>query len=409
MSTERLTFPGALGDALAARLDRPATAPRATALFAHCFTCSKDFKAVRRISQALIDEGIAVLSFDFTGLGESEGDFADTNFSSNVDDLEAAARFLEEGVGAPSLLIGHSLGGAAALAVAHRLDSVRAVASIAAPSDPAHLVSTLERAAPALGTSDEAEVTLAGRSFTIRRQLLEDLEAQRLTTLVRDLGRPLMIFHSPVDAIVGIEHAAALYQAARHPKSFVSLDTADHLLLNDPADAALVGSVMAAWAGRYLPEVPGHGDQEGTVVVETGASGYFTDIHAGHHHLAADEPRSVGGSDRGPTPYDLLLSALGACTTMTLRMYADRKGWPLEGVRARLRHEKIHATDCADCETTAGFIDRIERDLELTGPLDDGQRRRLLDIADKCPVHKTLSSETVVATREVTTVQDDES
>ncbi|MCZ6754427.1 MAG: bifunctional alpha/beta hydrolase/OsmC family protein [Gemmatimonadetes bacterium] len=403
MSTERLTFPGAQGHTLSARLERPVGPIRATALFAHCFTCSKDLKAVRRISRSLAEEGIAVFSFDFTGLGESEGAFADTNFSSNIEDLEAAARFMESEVGAPALLVGHSLGGAAVLAAAHRLESVLAVATIGAPSDPAHLVTTLERAAPELAAADEAEITLAGRSFRIKRQLLDDLKEQRLIKLVETLGRPLMIFHSPVDEVVGVDHAAVLYQAARHPKSYLSLDMADHLLLKNPDDAAFVGQVLAAWVKRYIPpletDAP-HSDLLDAVVVEGGPSGYAMQIHAGRHHLSADEPVAVGGTDTGPNPYDLLLSALGACTTITLRMYADRKQWPLEGVRATLRHRKVHARDCEDCESETGYVDRIERELTFLGPLDETQRKRLLEIADKCPVHKTLHSEVVIDTRE---------
>ncbi len=403
MFSTRLTFPGVHGDTLSARLDRPVGPTRAAALFAHCFTCSKDLKAVRRISRSLVEEGIAVFSFDFTGLGESEGEFADTNFSSNIEDLEAAARFMESEVGAPALLVGHSLGGAAMLAVAHRLESVRAVATIGAPSDPAHLVTTLERAAPELAAAGEAEVTLAGRSFRIKRQLLDDLKEQRLIELVATLGRPLMIFHSPVDETVSVDHAAVLYKAARHPKSYLSLDMADHLLMKNPEDAAFVGQVLAAWVKRYIPPLEAdasHRDLLDAVVVEGGPSGYAMRVHAGHHHLSADEPVSVGGSDTGPNPYDLLLSALGACTTITLRMYADRKQWPLEGVRATLRHQKIHARDCEDCETDTGYVDRIERELTFEGPLDAAQRKRLLEIADKCPVHKTLHSEVVVETRE---------
>ena len=251
MSSTRLTFPGAHGDNLSARLERPVGSVRAAALFAHCFTCSKDLKAVRRISRSLAEEGIAVFSFDFTGLGESGGEFADTNFSSNIEDLEAAARFMESEVGAPALLVGHSLGGAAVLAVAHRLESVRAVATIGAPSDPAHLLTTLG-VARELVVADEAEVTIAGRSFRIKRQLLDDLKEQRLLKLVDTLGRPLMIFHSPVDETVSVDHAAVLYRAARHPKSYLSLDMADHLLLKDPEDAAFVGKVLAAWVKRYI-------------------------------------------------------------------------------------------------------------------------------------------------------------
>jgi len=403
MFSTRLTFPGAQGDTLSARLERPVGPARAAALFAHCFTCSKDLKAIRRISRSLVEEGIAVFAFDFTGLGESEGSFADTNFSSNIEDLEAAARFMESEIGAPALLVGHSLGGAAVLAVAHRLESVRAVATIGAPSDPAHLVTTLEEAAPELATASEAEITLAGRPFRIKRQLLDDLKEQRLIELVSTLGRPLMIFHSPVDETVSVDHAAVLYQAARHPKSFVSLDTADHLLLQKPEDAAFVGQVLAAWVKRYLPPLEDdapHRDLLDAVVVESGPSGYATRIHAGRHHLWADEPVAVGGTDTGPNPYDLLLSALGACTTITLRMYADRKQWPLEGIRATLRHQKVHARDCEDCESETGYVDRIDQELTFLGPLDEAQRKRLLEIADKCPVHKTLHSEVVVDTRE---------
>ena len=403
MSSTRLTFPGAHGDTLSARLERPVGPTRAAALFAHCFTCSKDLKAVRRISQSLVEEGIAVFAFDFTGLGESEGAFADTNFSSNIADLEAAARFMESEIGAPALLVGHSLGGAAVLAAAHRLESVRAVATIGAPSDPAHLVTTLEEAAPELATAGEAEVTLAGRPFRIKRQLLDDLKEQRLIELVSTLGRPLMIFHSPVDETVSVDHAAVLYQAARHPKSYVSLDTADHLLLQKPEDAALVGQVLAAWVKRYLPPLEDdapHRDLLDVVVVEGGPNGYATRIHAGRHHLWADEPVAVGGTDTGPNPYDLLLSALGACTTITLRMYADRKQWPLEGIRATLKHQRVHARDCEDCESETGYVDLIDRELTFLGPLDETQRKRLLEIADKCPVHKTLHSEVVVTTRE---------
>lgn len=403
MFSTRLTFPGAQGDTLSARLERPVGPARAAALFAHCFTCSKDLKAIRRISRSLVEEGIAVFAFDFTGLGESEGSFADTNFSSNIEDLEAAARFMESEIGAPALLVGHSLGGAAVLAAAHRLESVRAVATIGAPSDLAHLVTTLEEAAPELATASEAEITIAGRPFRIKRQLLDDLKEQRLIELVSTLGRPLMIFHSPVDETVSVDHAAVLYQAARHPKSFVSLDTADHLLLQKPEDAAFVGQVLAAWVKRYLPPLEDdapHRDLLDAVVVESGPSGYATRIHAGRHHLWADEPVAVGGTDTGPNPYDLLLSALGACTTITLRMYADRKQWPLEGIRATLRHQKVHARDCEDCESETGYVDRIDQELTFLGPLDEAQRKRLLEIADKCPVHKTLHSEVVVDTRE---------
>jgi putative redox protein len=401
MISETLTFSGASGDQLRARLERPDDGHWATALFAHCFTCSKDLKAVRRISRALVDEGVGVFTFDFTGLGESEGDFADTNFSSNLDDLEAACRHLEATLEAPALLLGHSLGGAAVLAVAGRLPAVQVVATIGAPSDPAHLAGTLELAAPELSREAEAHITLGGRSFRIRRQLLEDLRGQRLRGVIADLSRPLLIFHSPTDAIVGIDHARAIYDAAKHPKSFISLDGADHLLLQNPEDAAFIGRTLAAWMTRYVrpPDAIASAPSlsHGQVLVEAGPSGFAATVWAGAHRLVADEPVNLGGTDTGPNPYEYLLGSLGACTSMTLRMYADRKGWPLGAVRVRLSHAKVHAKDCGDCETKEGRIDRITRDIEVEGPLDEAQRARLLEIADRCPVHRTLHAEVKVA------------
>jgi len=407
MKSERIRFPGALGDELAARLDRPGSGePRAYALFAHCFTCSKDLKAVGRISRALVERGIAVLRFDFTGLGESEGDFADTNFSSNLDDLVAAADFLRDRYRAPELLIGHSLGGAAVLAAASRVDEARAVVTLAAPSTTEHLEETLLRQAPELGEdAEETEVTLGGRSFRIQRQLVDDLRSHKVLDAVAEMGLPLLILHSPVDDVVGISHARAIYEAAQHPKSFVSLDRADHLLLQDPADARHVASVVAAWAERYLdldePEAAEEKEEleHGVVLVRGGTERYRQEVRARDHLLIADEPTDVGGGDLGPTPYDLLLAALGTCTSMTLRMYADRKEWDLRTVEVRLRHEKIHAKDCEECATEKGKIDLVEREISITGDLDDEQRERLLEIADRCPVHRTLTSETVIRSR----------
>lgn len=414
--TERVQFPGAHGHALAARLERPAGPIQAFALFAHCFTCSKDLKAVRRISRALALRGMAVLRFDFTGLGESEGDFADTNFSSNLDDLRAAITYLRDEHAAPSLLIGHSLGGAAVLAIAGEFAEVRAVATIGAPSDTNHLRDGLLASAPSLGPgdgagdpADSAEIRLAGRPFTIRRQLLEDLGDQRVLDRVARLAKPLLILHSPVDDVVGIDHARRLYEAAHHPKSFVSLDDADHLLLARDRDADYAADVLAAWAGRYLAETAAvDGEDEtapdealppGAVRVRGGAAGFVQRIDAGRHRLTADEPVSVGGTDTGPTPYDLLLAALGACTSMTLRMYANRKGWDLQAVDVVMRHRKVHARDCEECESSTGQIDEIDRTLSMEGALDDAQRARLAEIADRCPVHRTLTSETVIRSR----------
>ena len=408
IKNERVRFPGALGYELAARLDRPQEAPRAYALFAHCFTCSKDLKATARISRALVERGIAVLRFDFTGLGESEGDFADTNFSSNLEDLLAAVDYMRSNHRAPKLLIGHSLGGAAVLATAGRVPEALAVATLGAPSDTGHLGEGILRSAPELEAAEQAEVVLAGRPFRVRRQLIDDLAGQNVLSAVRRLDKPLLILHSPVDDVVDVDHARRIYQAAKHPKSFVSLDDADHLLIRDPADARYVAEVLAAWSGRYLREpveedeaAPASGPalEHGEVRVLGGAEGFRNRVLAGRHQLIADEPTSVGGTDLGPNPYDYLLAGLGACTNMTLRMYVNRKGWPLETVESRLKHSKIHAEDCEECESETGKIDIIEKELIVRGPLSEEQRERLLEIAGRCPVHRTLTSETVIRSR----------
>ena len=399
-STLRLHFEGAFGDRLAARVELPIGKPTACALFAHCFTCGKDLKAVVRISRALAERGIAVFRFDFTGLGESAGDFADTNFSSNLEDLVAAADLMRGEWGGAQILIGHSLGGAAVLAAARRIPEVKAVATLAAPSDTEHLRDTLVGIAPELESAGEAEINLGGRRVRVRRQLLDNLGEQSMMASIHNLGLPLLIFHSPADEVVGIDHARRIYKAAKHPKSFVSLDGADHLLLAREEDSRFVADVLAAWAGRYVP-MKGLPEPlpPGEVLVEGGAAGYANLIQAGPHLLWADEPVSVGGTDSGPNPYDLLLASLGACKSMTLRMYADRKDWPLEATRIRLRHSKVHAEDCADCETKEGRIDRIAVEVGVEGDLDDAQRARLLEISERCPVHRTLESEIDIRSR----------
>ena len=403
MINERITFPGARGVDLSGRLSLPPDGEvRACALFAHCFTCSKDLKPVVNISRALTQRGIAVMRFDFTGLGESEGDFADTTFTSNVEDIVAAAGFMERRYQAPGILIGHSLGGAAVLQAAARMPDISAIATIGAPFDPAHVTDLFEDSLEEIEEHGEAVVTLAGRRFTLSREFVRDLEGRRVEEVVGSLGRPLLIFHSPVDETVGIENAALLYKAARHPKSFVSLDDADHLLLRE-RDSLYVGTVLAAWAGRYLPEPdqPESVDEvrSGRRIVARTASGAFrTEILARGHSVIADEPRSAGGDDLGPTPYDLLAAALGACTTMTLHMYAERKGWPLEEAEVRLKHTKIHAEDEDRCETEDARLDRLDRELTLIGALDGEQRARLLEIADRCPVHRTLTAGVVIRT-----------
>ncbi len=400
-SKHRVRFPGALGSELAGRLELPPFAPRGMVLIAHCFTCSKDAKGIVRIARTLVERGYGVFRFDFTGVGESGGEFSETTFSTNLEDLVAAADYLREQHRAPDVLFGHSLGGAAVLAGAGRVPEVRAVATLAAPSDTRHLEHSLLHMAPELAHREEVEVDVIGRSVRIGRPLLDDLAAVDLEAAIRGLELPLMIFHSPRDQIVSIEHASKIYRAAGHPKSFVSLDDADHLLLARESDAAYVGEVLAAWAGRYVAKAarPSPDAGEGEVVVESGDSGFFNRVFAGTHQLVADEPRSVGGTDRGPTPYGLLLAALGACKSMTLRMYAERKNWPLERVSVRVGHEKIHARDCDECDSEEGRVDRIEVVLRVEGDLSPEQRERLAEIADRCPVHRTLTSETVIATR----------
>jgi putative redox protein len=398
-SSRPVSFPGAFGTTLAARLDLPASAPLAYALFAHCFTCSKESKAAATISQALAERGIAVLRFDFTGLGGSEGDFANTNFSSNVDDLVAAADFLRREYQAPKLLVGHSLGGTAVLAAAPRIAEALAVATLGSPFEPEHVLGLIHESVGKIEREGEAQVDLAGRSFRVKKQFIDDIRARKIGGAVAQLGKALLVMHSPRDAIVDIDNASKIFLAARHPKSFVSLDPADHLLLRRE-DAVYAAQLLAAWALRYLPapEVPTTA-QPGKVLVRETREGKFTnDIFVGKHMLRADEPVAVGGMDTGPGPYDLLAAAVGACTSMTLRAYADLKGIPLERVSVELKHDKIHAADCAECETREGKIDRIDRSITLEGNLDAQQRARLLEIADKCPVHRTLHSEVLIKT-----------
>ena len=403
MPAERFDFPNAQGQNLAALLDAPAGTPRAYALFAHCFTCGKDVHAARRVAEELTALGIAVLRFDFTGLGSSEGEFANTTFSSNVADLVAAANELRRTRRAPAILIGHSLGGAAVLAAAAEVPEVRAVVTIAAPSDPAHVTGLFKDRLDEISAQGEVAVQLAGRPFRISRGFVDDLAEHRLAERIAGLRRALLILHSPTDDIVGIDNATRIFMAAKHPKSFVSLAGADHLL-SRRSDAAYVAGVIRAWAERYLDmpqKAPGLSDEGKLVVVrETHAGRFQQDVRVGRHRFLADEPVAAGGLDSGPGPYDLLLAALGACTSMTLRLYAERKALPLEQVTVRLSQSKIHAADCAECETRDGMIDRIERTITLTGKLDEAQRARLMEIADKCPVHRTLMSEVDIRTSE---------
>jgi putative redox protein len=397
MKSKTIYFSNSRGERLAAKLDLPEDEqPITYALFAHCFTCTKSIKAAVNIARALNQKKIAVLRFDFTGLGQSEGEFADTNFTTNVADLIVASEYLAREFESPQIIIGHSLGGAAVIQAAEKIPSLRAVVTIAAPHDPGHVTHHFENMRQQIEEYGSAEVDLAGRKFTIKRQFLEDLEIQRLDTHIKSLKTALMVMHSPRDTTVSIENAADIYKAAKHPKSFISLDDADHLLLKEE-DSLYVGMMIAAWSNRYI-EIP---VQENTkkvnidnrVTTNTGYEDFFTEIFANGHAMVADEPVKYGGTARGPTPYEYLLAGLGACTSMTLQMYARHKKLPLEKAVVRLKHEKVHAEDCEHCESTDGKIDRVEREIELLGELNDEQRQRLLEIAERCPVHKTLHSE----------------
>jgi uncharacterized OsmC-like protein/alpha-beta hydrolase superfamily lysophospholipase len=405
MRSEKFEFSNAKGEKLAAVLDLPLGEPTAFALFAHCFTCGKDSRAARTIAEQLAVNGIAVLRFDFTGLGGSEGEFANTHFSSNVDDLVAAADHLRQTRAAPTILIGHSLGGSAVLAAAHRIEEARAVVTIAAPADPAHVTGLFKDHIGAIREQAEVDVLLAGRPFKIRREFLDDVAEQMLMDRVAHLRKALLIFHSPTDDIVGIDSATRIFTSAKHPKSFVSLADADHLL-SEKRDAAYVANVIAAWSGRYLDQpasVRQAESESGVVTVrETRAGKFQQEIMSGPHRFLADEPVSFGGLDSGPGPYDLLLASLGACTSMTVRLYADHKALPLDRVTVRLTHKKVHVEDCEHCETKEGMIDRIDRSITFEGDLDAATRKRLLEIADKCPVHRTLTSEINIRTFEHT-------
>src|SRR5437879_6509459 len=393
--TERFQFTGVGGHQLAASLDLPEREPIAYALFAHCFTCGKDVLAAKRIAVALAAKGIAILRFDFTGLGSSEGDCAKSTFSSTVADLVRAADHLRQTRKGPAILIGHSLGGAAVLAAAGQISDARAVVTIAAPSDPAHVTGLFADRIEDIRKQGEVEVSLAGRPFHIKREFLDDIAEHNLMTQVSMLHKALLIMHSPTDDTVGIDNATNIFVAAKHPKSFVSLAGSDHLL-SGKRDAAYVAGIIAAWAERYIEPAaaqPATAINEGprnVVVRETRNSKFQQIITTGPHEMVADEPVAVGGQDSGPGPYDFVLAGLGACTSMTMRMYADRKSLPLERVTVTLKHSKIHAEDCAECETREGMLDQIDRVISIKGVLDADQRKRLMEIADKCPDRKSV-------------------
>ena len=400
MKNQKIKFRSNQGEELSARLELPIGKAHNYAIFAHCFTCTKNLNAIRNIVSALTEAGFGVLSFDFTGLGESEGDFSDTNFSSNVGDIVAAADYLKQNHQSPTLLIGHSLGGAAVIFAASKIESVQAMVTIGAPAEPSHVKQLIQSDIGTIEKEGKAEVNIGGRNFTIKRQFLEDMEKHQLAEVLKGMRKSILILHSPQDRTVGISNAASIFAAAHHPKSFISLDGADHLLLNKE-DSLYVGKVVASWATRYLhlaESVELTTEFQTVVQIADQSHKFLTHIKTGHHRLLADEPEDVGGEDHGPSPYQLLTAALGACTAMTVRMYADRKGWDLREVRVHVNHDKRHSADCVDCEKASSKLDHFDRVLEIDSDLDEAQLNKLLEIANKCPVHRTLENDVVIKT-----------
>ncbi|CAM4229577.1 bifunctional alpha/beta hydrolase/OsmC family protein [Zobellia nedashkovskayae] len=402
MNLQKVSFKNKDGQDLVGRLELPANRhPHNFAIFAHCFTCTKNLTAVRNISKALTANGFGVLRFDFTGLGESEGDFADTNFSGNVDDLVAAADYLAENYKAPTLLVGHSLGGTAVIFAAGRINSIKAFATIGAPSNPGHIKNLLKSGIPEIEETGKAVVNLSGRDFTIKKQFLDDLQHKPLAQILGKLRKPILILHSPQDATVEIKNAEEIYRAAHHPKSFVSLDGADHLLSNK-RDSFYAGELISGWAKRYLT-LDTEQQEEPKTKHQVVASldhddGFSTQMKVGNHFMTADEPIDVGGNDFGPSPYELVSAGLSACTAMTVQMYAKRKGWKIDNIEVHTSYSRSHAVDCNECDIDSAKIDTFEREIKLTADLDEKQKKRILQIADKCPVHKTLHNETQVIT-----------
>lgn len=385
MAQRNFDFTGSNGGRLSGRIELPETPPRGWAIFAHCFTCGKDSLAATRVSRALALAGIGVLRFDFAGLGASEGEPGEFGFANDIADLANAAQAMEVAGMPVTLLVGHSLGGAAVLMSATAISTVRAVATIAAPADVSHILTSIDPAVVSRIENDgSAEVSLAGRPFVLGRKFLYDARAQALEERVAGLRLPLLVLHAPGDTIVGIDNASRIFQAAKHPKSFISLDQADHLL-RERADADYAAMVISAWASRYLPvaevEMRPLEPSEGVIAQETGRGKFQVAITAGSHHFLADEPLAIGGLASGPTPYELVAAGLAACTVMTMRLYADRVAMPLEHARVSVLHDR-------DKDRTPP--DRFTREITLSGALEEEQRKKLLSIADRCPVDLTL-------------------
>ncbi len=402
---QKVTFKGSSGQDLAGLIELPDTAPKAIALFAHCFTCGKDMAASSRVARHMVSNGFGVLRFDFTGLGNSDGDFANTNFTSNVTDLLLAADFLRNEYEAPQILIGHSLGGTAVLHAASQIPESRGVVTIGSPANAGHVSHHFQSSLEEIEAQGEADVNLGGRIFRIQKQFVDDIRSTNINGLSH-LKQAFLVMHAPFDEIVSIREAEKIYQAASHPKSFVSLDDSDHLLTRN-SDAEYVAGVIASWSSRFLDRADAEENKPtpdtNTTNKKKLAPGVVRAAEIDHkfavalttddHVWRADEPAKVGGADSGPDPYDLLLSSVGACTVMTLRMYAERKGWPLDDIEITLKHQRTYDNDCSGCEDKPMQIDEISRVLQFKGDLSDEQKDRLLEIADKCPVHRTLTGQ----------------
>ena len=401
MNIQKINFTNAEGQQLVGRLELPINQhPHNFAIFAHCFTCNKNLSAVKNITRELTSNGFGVLRFDFTGLGESEGDFENTNFSGNVDDLISASNYLKENYTAPTLLIGHSLGGAAVIFAASTIDSIKAVATIGAPSNPKHVENLIKSSVDEIKATGKANVSIGGRPFTIKKQFLDDIETKSLPNVAKNLRKALLVMHSPQDTTVGIENAEEIYVAARHPKSFVSLDGADHLLMRKE-DSIYVGSVIASWAKRYIsiPKTDTVSTTHQAVASLDAEDGFTTQMTVGSHTMMADEPTSFGGNDFGPSPYEFVSAGLSACTAMTVQMYVKRKGWDLQNIEVHTSHTKVAKQVVENGEQKEIKVDTFNREIKLKGNLDDKQIQRILQIADKCPVHKTLHSDIDVVTK----------
>lgn len=405
MKSKNIKFKNKAGLTLSAKLELPITRPpQHFAVFAHCFTCGKNARAATYISRELTQYGFGVLRFDFTGLGTSEGEFGETDFTSNISDLEAAANFLSENYSTPKLMVGHSLGGTAVLHAAAKIDSIEAVCTIGAPSEAEHVLHHFEESREKIEKEKISEVNIGGRPFNIGVQFIHDVESQKTAAILPKLRKALLIMHSPQDQIVSIDNAAEIYIAARHPKSFITLDGANHLL-TEKNDASYAAKMIGAWISRYLPTPVESKEPSEDVTVQLGSDGFTTEISAGDHVFLADEPEDVGGNNMGPTPYQLLNASLGSCTAMTLKMYAERKSWPLEKVTVSLRNSKMHVEDSSHPEAKKSKVEVFSRRILLEGDLDQEQRYRLLEIANKCPVHRTLIENDVKVETELIPVE----